>query len=240
LKRCTWPKGYFSSTLLVYNIYILGNISRKTNTLSGQWRLDNKKRIKEIFICSVAAVIFSLFFLAFKTIFFIIHLGIITFLYVNPFGFTVRRFPFLKIFLLSYVWSAATVWIPVIEAGVEYELAVLNLFIERFLFIFALAIPFDIRDIKPDSNNNLLTIPSYFGIKKSKFLILIIIALFITLSFFHYGNDFIFYFRAISTGLCLIIIVCLDDFVNDFFYMFFIDGIMVVNFLLLSIFKFII
>jgi 4-hydroxybenzoate polyprenyltransferase len=41
--------------------------------------------------------------------------------------------------------------------------------IARFLFVFAITIPFDIRDLKYDAQN-LRTIPLFFGILKSQFI----------------------------------------------------------------------
>ena len=65
----------------------------------------------------------------------------------------------------------------------------------RFLFVFLITIPFDIRDIKYD-NNNLKTIPLSLGIQKSKLLSIFTLLLICLISIvqFHYDFEFKFVF----------------------------------------------
>ena len=51
------------------------------------------------------------------------------------------------------------------------------LFIQRFVFVIAYTIPFEIRDLKYDSLN-LKTMPQVFGIKKTKKIALFLLSLF--------------------------------------------------------------
>jgi 4-hydroxybenzoate polyprenyltransferase len=51
------------------------------------------------------------------------------------------------------------------------------LFTERALFIFAITIPFDIRDIQIDETSKLKTLPQVIGIRKSQFLALLLLSI---------------------------------------------------------------
>ena len=76
----------------------------------------------------------------------------------------------IKIFLVAGVWA----WITVILPAVEYELlpyrGIVLCFIERTLFVFAITLPFDIRDLSVDGQTQVKTIPGRIGIYKSKIL----------------------------------------------------------------------
>lgn len=82
------------------------------------------------------------------------------------FSFTLRSIPFLKVFLISVIWSAFTVFLasPESNAGTK-EMMV---FFERFFFIAAIAIPFDIRDAERDSKEQIRTFPVLLGTDGSK------------------------------------------------------------------------
>ena len=56
---------------------------------------------------------------------------------------------------------------PLIYNGFEIDTNILKYFTLRFLFIFAISIPFDIRDFYVDK---ILTFPRLLGIQKSKYL----------------------------------------------------------------------
>ena len=76
-----------------------------------------------------------------------------------------REVPGLKIFLIAFVWAIVTEGFPNLLANQDWSLLAL---LERFLFVVAITIPFDIRDLKFD-RNEILTIPQYFGVKWAKF-----------------------------------------------------------------------
>ena len=71
------------------------------------------------------------------------------------------------------------------------------MFFERFLFIMAITIPFDIRDLKIDNQVGLKTIPSILGIKKSKmiaYFLLILMSAFAISNYLlgHYTSDIVY------------------------------------------------
>jgi 4-hydroxybenzoate polyprenyltransferase len=60
---------------------------------------------------------------------------------------------------------------------------------ERALFIFAITLPFDIRDHESDKRMKLTTIPSLIGIGKAKALSIIMLLIFIGLCYLHYYSS---------------------------------------------------
>ena len=71
----------------------------------------------------------------------------------------------------------------VIENNITISQNIFLHLISRFLFVFAITIPFDIRDLEYDAGK-LRTIPLFFGEKKSKFLAVFLILICVIISAF--------------------------------------------------------
>ena len=86
---------------------------------------------------------------------------------LNFLSYCIRSIPFLKIFLISFSWTYLTIIIPAIINGLPFNFFLIVNIIIRFLFVFSITIPFDIRDLKFDK---IITIPSFFGLQKAKII----------------------------------------------------------------------
>jgi hypothetical protein len=75
-----------------------------------------------------------------------------------------RDVPSIKIVLIALVWTVVTSFLPMQVSGESINWLKI---VERFLFVFAITIPFDIRDLRFDSLN-LRTIPQVLGVKKAR------------------------------------------------------------------------
>lgn len=163
----------FFSTLFVYNFIRLVNI-RSIISSSETLRHQLIYRFRRFFliVSIISALISFYFFLTISQSIFlpIIGLSFVSVIYGLPVYkngshlFRLRDVPGLKIFLIAFVWSYVTEGLPALING--EPLYYLALF-ERFLFIFAITIPFDIRDVNYDASD-LATIPQYFGINTAK------------------------------------------------------------------------
>ena len=152
--------------------------------------------------------------------------------------FRLRKIPFSKIFIISLVWTISTMLLLVLENKIPFNSNVIFYLLTRFLFVFAICIPFDIRDIKYD-NIKLKTIPIVFGVSKSKLISFIILLLVIIVSTFQYWND------KLSIGfLIAIILSCIvssvfinksDEKMSDFFFSFWIESLSILLYLFLAI-----
>lgn len=84
-----------------------------------------------------------------------------------------REVPFLKIFLIAFVWTGACLMFPAVSFHGFNILSDLELQLTAITygcFIFSLTLPFDIRDLKDDKSLAILTIPGTIGIFKTKLL----------------------------------------------------------------------
>jgi 4-hydroxybenzoate polyprenyltransferase len=94
--------------------------------------------------------------------------------YVTPTGNgkLIRNIPFLKIFLIALTWTWVSILLPHALSN-QFELFSVSFILimaERFLFIFAITIPFDIRDVEQDQRESLDTIVKVVGPSKAKYL----------------------------------------------------------------------
>jgi hypothetical protein len=170
----------FFATLFVYNFIRLINV-HSIISLSESLRHQIIYRFRTFFwiVCIGSALIGFYFFVTISEYIFlpIIGLGFVSVIYGLPIYksgshlFRLRDLPGLKIFLIAFVWAYVTEGLPALING--EPLYFLALF-ERFLFIFAITIPFDIRDVNYDASY-LATIPQYFGINTAKWMALLAI-----------------------------------------------------------------
>lgn len=175
----------FSSTIIVYNFikygYNLQNYSTAKNSVL--------KMIQFLsFFCGFA-LIYTLFFLKFYTLLFGTFLFFICILYVFPMGnskLNFRNLSKVKLFLVAFCWSASTVFLPLIENGLNNYYFTLIFSFQIFFLVIIYTIPFEIRDLHKDSIE-LQTIPQIFGIKKSKNICYYLIIVFSLLSFINSG-----------------------------------------------------
>lgn len=122
------------------------------------------------FICFCLLIYFSTR-LSFETLSYFIPFSIITIFYVVPFlgGFqkNLRKVSYLKIFIVSGVWSGVTTIIPILFNKGPLDMSILLLFIQRMLFVLVLILPFEIRDMQLDLKH-IKTLPQKIGIEQTK------------------------------------------------------------------------
>ncbi len=88
-----------------------------------------------------------------------------------PDSWILRRRPLLKIVLIAWVWAWMTAFLPWLGMAENPPLSdLLWLFSSRFLLIAACTLPFDIRDIELDRVSQLETLPTVFGVQRSRHL----------------------------------------------------------------------
>ena len=167
----------FTSTLGIYNFSIL--ITRpKHPELSTyrrvRWFFAHYRLMVTITIVCLLSLAPLFFLMSMESRILLIFLSVISFSYSLPlftiagYKFGLRNIPGLKQVLITLVWTMSTVLLPVLEAQ-HLELSPITLrnttilIAERFLFIGALTIPFDIRDLFDDRKAGLKTIPTVFG-----------------------------------------------------------------------------
>ena len=95
----------------------------------------------------------------------------------------VRKIPALKTLLIAFTWTMATLYLPYLLSNKTENLSYLILlFIERFLFVFAITVPFDIKDVEEDKKAGWETLPVILGIKNATRISYVALAVMIILS----------------------------------------------------------
>jgi 4-hydroxybenzoate polyprenyltransferase len=141
--------------------------------------------------------------------------------------------PYVKSISVSLVWAISTVILPYLDgANTIEEFNLFYLFSERVLLIFALMVPFDIRDINDDKKIGLKTIPILLGEKKSIILAnisLVIYVAFAYLYYIHSGYPPYIISSLITFTLTLYIINTRSINRSIFYYEFLLDGMILVQ-----------
>lgn len=110
----------------------------------------------------------------------LLPLGLISFFYAFPLfgtGKGLRDLPFIKVFLIALSWAYLTVAVPASECGFRMGSSEWLLFTERALFVLAITLPFDIRDL-PYDDTAARTFPQLLGVQGSRSLALSLLFLF--------------------------------------------------------------
>lgn len=100
-----------------------------------------------------------------------------------------KDIPGLKIFLIALVWASVSVILPAIHASIDLgSRDVILTFLARIVFIFAITLPFDIRDMQGDAQAGIRTLPMTLGPQRTRTLALAMMLLFCGIVVFHYGT----------------------------------------------------
>ncbi len=225
------------STVWLYSLHRAVGI-RKIKSIQSGSRFYKIHRLRiPIYLIGILSLLASFYFLLQIDFRFVVALsfpGLVSILYVLPVFSKNRRLRDLgivKIFLVALTWSWLTVLIPWHETGEVFGWSVVLALVDRFCFIFAITLPFDIRDLKIDALTSVKTIPSILGVKASQrlsYFLLLISSLFL---FFQYLSGLLslgylfaclcFYF------ICQAIIYFIQNKEEDYYYTGLLDGTMI-------------
>jgi 4-hydroxybenzoate polyprenyltransferase len=186
----------FFAVLFEYHLHQLLSVLTGKEVLKTEYKRRTRKIRKKIFFLasfSGVGLFGSVFFVNIGVLFIFIPIALLTLLYSylifgkEKYVSWLRKIPFLKNFLIAVVWSAATVLLPVFQLNEKFSFnEVFLIFLERFFFIFALSIPFDIRDIEADKRSGLKTVPILLNTQKALNISYLSLGTFFMISLFHY------------------------------------------------------
>lgn len=232
----------FCSTLFIYSLHQL--ISQRKAKSHITPRLKKLKAFQgTLVLTALLGFLFCTSFYAqlqLSTQFVTIGLAVLSLGYALPILPQKKRFRdlhFLKLFLVGLVWTFVTVLLPFLESDLAFSTSIFYLMLERMLFIFAIAIPFDIRDGQADQRIGVKTLPNTLGVKESKLFAFVSLALasFIILLNMNYLYNFPQVGRfAISFLITSILIHFTNPNKPDQYFIGLVDGMMILQFLLLQ------
>jgi hypothetical protein len=202
------------SIIISYNFIRFYEIKNKHLIWFKNWFFDNQGKLILLTFLACSIIGYIIFFTDFdrNSLVILFPFALMTFFYAIPLfkigniEVSFRNFPSIKIFSIGIAWAGISVFFPLYEAHYTIDRDVYLEFVQRFLFLIALTLPFDIRDVQIDSKS-LKTIPQVLGISASKKIGLILLTEFVLLELcklnFSFENMFILMAIAIIVGLFL-------------------------------------
>lgn len=242
----------FSSTLFIYNICLFITQPAdpsKSPLLPKRWFFEHPRLMMTITLISVMVFMFMFLLLTFKSEVLLVGLGILSVGYTLPIfskggqRFGLRNIPGIKSILIALVWTMSCVLLPIFEAERTHHLIISNtdviiLIVKRFLFIVALTIPFDIRDMFDDAKNGTKTIPVIFGEKGAYLFCQLLLIGYLILLFIFKGRGFDLDFLALSLTTVLMgwLIFKSKWEKNEYYYFFYMDGVLILQYVIIIAF----
>ncbi len=254
-KRLSFVNPYslflFFATLLIYNYrkFLFPDKEQvMPDTARSIWISSHRGFYGITCLIACLGMLVSLFNLSSSSLLYLVPLFIISLFYATPLSIKktsksqLRSLPFLKIFLVAGVWSFVTVVFPQLQdsnfnffsGDVAFQLT------SRFLFLFAITLPFDIRDMHIDAALKIVTFPIALGVKKTVQLaqlsLLLFCVMYLIYLFSHSGPDQLKAAAYILSGLLSILVInkCKAP-VSEYYVSFGIEGLMLLQFCFIAI-----
>jgi 4-hydroxybenzoate polyprenyltransferase len=239
----------FTSTLGIYNFSILLTKPAKPEASPYRrvrWFFSHYRLMVTFTIVSLLSLIPLFFLLSMESRILLVFLSILSFCYSIPLftigehKFGLRNIPGLKPILITLVWTLSCVLLPILEAE-NLHLADVSMrdtmimIAKRSLFIGALTVPFDIRDLFQDRQSGLKTIPVAWGEKNAYLFCQVLLAGYIVLLFLFRNNGFnVDFFALTLTALLMGWLIFRSKWEKDeYYYFFYLDGVLILQYVVL-------
>jgi len=185
------------------------------------------------FIWLIASIWFFIPLASAEFIVWLIPGGTIAVSYVLPIlskGRRLRDIGWIKIILIGWSWAWLTAFIPALYFGKEPPFISSFMGLGRMLFIIAITIPFEIRDISIDRSVGVITMPVYFGMEKTiraGIILCIILILFFIINTIHYHDPAYGISMSLISILTIWILKKSQYVTDDYFFSGLTDGLMI-------------
>jgi 4-hydroxybenzoate polyprenyltransferase len=172
----------FFATFSVYNGQRLFKSNQPVLTPWLEWVKRNERSI--FLMVASSSIVASIFLFAIlewkRSSLLILSISAIfsSFYVIKIFGKNLREIPHIKIHLISLTWVLFLVVFPMLNEGMFQN--VIETTACHYIYILAVTIPFDIRDLKYDAKAQ-KTFPQLIGINASKALSVVLLGVFMTL-----------------------------------------------------------
>ena len=189
-----------------------------------------------LWICLTAFLFFT--FGSIRLVIWMMPGGFIALGYVLPLLFGKKRFRDLgwtKILMIGWSWAWLTAFVPIYFLANEPIGMAITVTSARMLFIIAITVPFEVRDIQVDRSVGLMTLPEKFGRKGTDFFLWGCCSGIVILSYiasYHYFNEAYFVAMVVISICTWLVYRYSFRTQDDYFFGGLIDGLMILALLL--------
>jgi 4-hydroxybenzoate polyprenyltransferase len=225
----------FGATILVYNTHYL--VKRSVPGVSDRFSWTERYRYWHFLMVGLGLLscLFALPMLPITILLWAVFTAVLSFSYSLPWlpvggGKPIREFGFIKILVLTGVWTIVTAVFPIIYWGqslLQYPVEI----ILRLLFMFTLCVAFDIRDAQTDIQAKIYTLPNLIGIRNSYRLMdftLFLFLVFSTVQYLRYPDSGRLVGELLAAAITRMAISYTRKYPSDRNYLLIIDGMMLV------------
>lgn len=228
----------FCATLFVYTFqrFIKLKTKQPFSPDRKSWMIENPKIVlSSLVITFISSFILIFYIKSIITIFLVIS-GLISVFYVGFYWIKnqkgLRDIPFIKVYLVATVWTMLITIIPFLQGEKETTVFDLLFTLSFFIYILAMAMLFDIKDITIDDNQK-RTIPKMAGIRNTQMISLLLTAISCTL--FISSNTTLLLPVIIQFIFSSMVIYFTPRWTKEFQYSLYIDGVLYLPALMASI-----
>ena len=237
----------FFATWFVYNSHRVWGIftAQEKDYLPARvkWAILHKQFMYFITFCSFAGMLTYVFICKLNIIVFLAPLAIPALGYTFPIigkclGIaSFRTIPAVKTFLIAFVWAAVTVLIPVVYNNANIDKPVQLQLIERFVFIFALTLPFEMRDIALDKKDGIKSIAVLLGFERTMLIAKTTTITLWGIYIIHYADNLRFSLpMVLSAFITWLAVKNTKADSGEYHYLLLLDGMMILQLFLLILF----
>ncbi len=235
----------FCGTFFLYNLQRLpsafANVEIERVFKRHSWNTENRKILLGISVLAMIAAGWAFLHLYPRTQIIALIPAALSVAYAFPTIYwkkrwiKLREIPMIKIFIVGIVWGMSCVWVPAAadDSFPQWTSPEVTVWmISCSLMIFAITVPFDIRDLHYDGDK-LKTLPAMFGVRKAIVIaiggmVLSLAGIFLvnhlsTLVEFHH----VVIYAAWTVVTCVVIAMSKPD-RHEYYYSFLIDGLLVI------------
>lgn len=214
----------FPTIVLIFITYFSGYIYTKYQN-SG--KIFNYILIFNV-ICGIASVVLILLLHNENRLFKWMIIVILGLLYDSKFlKYFVRNIPLFKIFYVGLTWALINSWLIL----PHFDWAVFGI---SWIFITALVLPFDIRDMDSDK---IITFPRLIGVQNTKYLAYILVFMSLILSIEHMKTDYAVAF--LITCIFTYLLIYFSEKTNqDFYFSFWVESCSALPLLIVILLKY--
>ncbi|MDO9001731.1 MAG: UbiA family prenyltransferase [Bacteroidota bacterium] len=225
----------FIATFVLYNIQRLYYAAILKDTIKYNWYNKNRRLIFTLIILAIFCsfnFLWNFFLENLQVLFLYIGLTFLSLFYFLP-PFQLRNNGLLKPFIIAFVFIFTSVVLPLIS---EFDKSVFIYAIGQFCFISALCLLFDIRDVENDSVAKLVTLPIKLGIANTKYITIILVLIYLATAFLMSNTNFLIT-SIVIVSLSVLLTLMAKPNRHNYFYLFLVDGCIIIQSILIIFFE---